>query len=294
MTEAEGAVSPDVYLARLLASRGYDSRTIAPAPSCTGSSGAAAAQLNRNLPPNASSVAAGPPRPEDSPYGRTPTPAMIADYDLELVRAVRARDLAALARMHARGRTMDACNKFGESILHCACRRSHLPTIAFLLAAGARLTVSDDFGRTPLHDTCWTADKPCFEVVRMLLDRDLGLLRVSDRRGSTPLAYVRRDHWGWWCAFFEHQKETYWVPQPPSGGGGAIASDAAPSGAVVSDAAPSSARPAPASPASDDAGTATAAAGEKRPLSSMMAPPPQRPPKHARVAAAAAPSTAEV
>ena len=85
--------------------------------------------------------------------------------------------------MHAHGRTMDACNKFGESILHLACRRGHLPTIAFLLAAGANVAISDDFGRTPLHDCCWTSEKPCFEVIRLLLDRDLGLLRVVDRRG---------------------------------------------------------------------------------------------------------------
>jgi hypothetical protein len=47
---------------------------------------------------------------------------------------------------------MDACNRFGESVLHMACRRGATPMVAFLMAdCGLQVNISDDFGRTPLH-----------------------------------------------------------------------------------------------------------------------------------------------
>merc|ERR1712046_446531 len=90
-----------------------------------------------------------------------------------------------------------------------ACRRGDYKELDLLVQTGAALGVSDDFGRTPLHDACWTPE-PCFDVIVFLLNKDLNMLRVLDKRGSSPLAYIRREHHAVWCAFLEHQKEVWW------------------------------------------------------------------------------------
>lgn len=109
------------------------------------------------------------------------------------------------------GFSMAACNRFSESIVHMACRRSDLDTIQFILDHIDTVLLVDDYGRTPLHDACWRPE-PKFDIVALLMDTNLDLIRCVDKRGSTPLHYVRREHWAQWCAFLEVQKEKYWAP----------------------------------------------------------------------------------
>lgn len=91
-----------------------------------------------------------------------------------------------------------------------ACRRGDFQIVSFLLSNGGSHNIVDDFGRTPLHDACWRPE-PRFDVVTLLLEKDLTLLRLVDVRGSAPLNYVREEHWLQWCAYFYHQKEKYWA-----------------------------------------------------------------------------------
>ena len=106
---------------------------------------------------------------------------------------------------------MVACNKFCESIVHMACRQSSFEVVDFVLShVETDKWLVDDFGRTPLHDACWRSE-PRFDVVTIILDRNLDLLRVEDIRGALPLNYVRQDQWLQWCAYFFHQKEKYWA-----------------------------------------------------------------------------------
>jgi hypothetical protein len=139
----------------------------------------------------------------------TPTQRQLEDYDLSLTTAVRSADLEQLRGLHAGGRSMMACNKYNESILHTACRRGTREMVAFMLENGANPSISDDFGRTPLHDACWRLD-PHFDIVTMLLDNELSLLYMLDVRGASPLSYVRREHWLEWCAYLVHHRERYW------------------------------------------------------------------------------------
>ncbi len=106
--------------------------------------------------------------------------------------------------------SMSACNRYSESVLHMACRRSSYETIRFMLDKVDTLLLVDDFGRTPLHDACWRPE-PHFAIVALLLDVNFDLLRCKDKRGSTPLDYVRKDHWPYWCAFLDCQKDKYWA-----------------------------------------------------------------------------------
>lgn len=106
---------------------------------------------------------------------------------------------------------MNACNKFGESLIHLACRRSSYEIVDFLVQHNPAGLLVDDYGRTPLHDACWSPE-PRFDVVALIMDRYLSLIRHRDKRGNTPLHYVRREHWHLWCAFLQSQKEIYWAP----------------------------------------------------------------------------------
>lgn len=92
-----------------------------------------------------------------------------------------------------------------------------------LLDAGSSVQVSDDYGRTPLHDACWTPN-PNFETISLLLEKDPWLLSIADCRGSTPLAYVRKAHWGVWIGFLGAIVDRYW-PCATQKGGGEVASE---------------------------------------------------------------------
>lgn len=140
---------------------------------------------------------------------RAPDDKKVADYSVELLDAVRNSDLDTLRRKDSQGISMSACNKFSESIVHLAARRSNFKTLEFLLNHGGEVLLVDDYGRNPLHDACWRPD-PRFDIASLLLDRDITLLRRLDVRGYSPLHYVCKRHWLHWCAFLFYQKDKYW------------------------------------------------------------------------------------
>ena len=150
----------------------------------------------------------------------------LQDYNHEIVDAVRTSDLPTLTRLFKSGKryntsicfhlnnfdslcSMAACNRFNESIVHLACRRSTPAVVQFIVTHGGNVTATDDYGRNALHDACWRAD-PCFDVIALLMDRDADLVRRADKRGASPLQYVRKEHWLFWCAFLYLMKEKYW------------------------------------------------------------------------------------
>lgn len=136
------------------------------------------------------------------------TPESVAAYDMPVVKAVRDENVPALCEMlYQQGRSLQCGNKFGESIVHTACRRGSLEVLKFLVdEAGVSIKVCCDYGRTPLHDACWTASPvPNFALISKLLQESPDLLHVTDVRGFTPLQYVMRDHWGLWCDFLDRQ-----------------------------------------------------------------------------------------
>jgi len=136
-----------------------------------------------------------------------PTEKMIADYKLELLQVFRENDVDKLRQLHQEGQSLQCCNRFGESLIHMACRRGWTDNVKFLVnEAGVSLMVQDDYGRTPLHDACWTAE-PNFELVGFLIEQVPELLLIKDVRGHTPFNYVRKEHWPVWRQFLEEQKD---------------------------------------------------------------------------------------
>lgn len=120
-------------------------------------------------------------------------------YDVELLNAVRTGDVEQLRRRLAEGHNSLHCsNKWGERLLHLACRKKQTAVVKFLIhEAKVPVRVVDDMGRTPLHDACWTSE-PSFALVDILLNECPDLLYIKDRRGHTPLFYARREHWCQW------------------------------------------------------------------------------------------------
>merc|ERR1712087_120602 len=128
-------------------------------------------------------------------------------YTNDVVAAIRNEDISILREMHLNGITLQCCNRFGESIMHMACRRGAVKVVRFLHEeAGVSFRVRDDYGRTPLHDAFWTA-KPHAELVKMIISNCPDLLLISDRRGFMPLSYVRDEHWSMWCEFLEENRD---------------------------------------------------------------------------------------
>lgn len=135
-------------------------------------------------------------------------PEVIDAYTMESVQAVRTKDVTKLRKLLKEGKSFDASNRNGETLLHLACRRGDLETVAFLVEeAHVNTDVCDDMGRTILHDVCWRTT-PDLEIMALLLRTLLPkTLIAQDRRGHTPFDYARREHRSEWMGFLRKNKE---------------------------------------------------------------------------------------
>ena len=130
-------------------------------------------------------------------------------YDQEMVNAIRSNDIKCLTRLHTSGINFQCGNRFGETLIHLACRRSNTNLVSYLINdAGVSLRVRDDFGRTPLHDACWRAEAN-LPLLDMLLEQAPELLMLTDKRGHTPLCYSRREHWDVLIPFLEERIDKF-------------------------------------------------------------------------------------
>lgn len=132
------------------------------------------------------------------------TSSRLNSYSSDIITAVRGSDLDFLRKNYADlNRNMNACNRFGESILHTACRKSQVKVVNFLLhEAKVNVRVRDDFGRTPCHDAAWQGT-PSMKLIEMVIIECPDLLVVQDKRGFTPLQYVRKPHRKAWNDMFD-------------------------------------------------------------------------------------------
>ena len=139
-------------------------------------------------------------------YFVKPSPAQIAAYSIDTIKAIRVGDISELRRLLLNGVSFDCCNQYGESLVSMVCRKGNEEIVRFLVKeANVSLFICDDFGRTVLHDTCWTAE-PAYGLLEFLLEEVPDLLLVKDVRGHTPFDYVRKHHWGEWTSFVRNRK----------------------------------------------------------------------------------------
>lgn len=142
-----------------------------------------------------------------------PTEEEIASYNQDVLKATRERSFDKLRAMLEEGKSLQCCNRFGESLMHMACRRGFTDVVQFLVKeAKCSLYVRDDYGRTAMHDAAWSP-KPNFELMGFLIDLSPELLLLSDVRGHTPFSYVRKEHWKEWIHFLEQRVDKLTLPQ---------------------------------------------------------------------------------
>lgn len=148
-------------------------------------------------------------------FFREPSAEEIEAYTVEITDAIRNGDIGLLRQIHKEGQPLKCSNRFGESLLHLACRRQLIPVVDFLInEAKVELNVRDDYGRTALHDAMWTPS-PNFKLVDLILNECPDLLYVKDKRGHTPLFYARQTHWQKWIDHLEPRLETL-IPKSSS------------------------------------------------------------------------------
>jgi len=132
----------------------------------------------------------------------------LSSYAIDVVTATRDNDLENLRQIHESGRSLSCCNRFGESILHMACRRGYTEIVRYMIhEAHVSVRIKDDCGRTPFHDACWNQNTN-IEILDMLMKEDPLLFLVSDNRGSTAFEYARHEHWPVWRKFL-HDRSSY-------------------------------------------------------------------------------------
>jgi ankyrin repeat protein len=129
-------------------------------------------------------------------------------YNSEKVSAVQNNDVDALRVLLHSGDIMQTSNRFGESLLHTACRRGFTGMVQFFLyEAGVCPRVRDDMGRTPMHDACWASCAPNHTLMKMLIAEAPEMLLTRDVRGHSPFDYARREHWPNWVTFLNENRQ---------------------------------------------------------------------------------------
>ena len=138
-------------------------------------------------------------------FFREPTEEDFTSYNNTAVSAIRSRNIEKLRELYKNGTSLQSCNRFGESLVHMACRRGFTDVVEFLITeASISVNIRDDFGRTPLHDACWTS-QPNLALVDTLIRKEPRLLLMSDKRGYTPFQYARKEHWDIWRRFLSER-----------------------------------------------------------------------------------------
>lgn len=137
-----------------------------------------------------------------------PTQEATDAYDLNVVQAIRHNDIERLRTMLREGKSFNACNRFGESLIHMVCRRGNIKIATFLIKeACVDVDVRDDFGRSPMHDACWTS-KPNVAIMDLLIDSvSPEMLLAEDVRGHTPFDYARKEHYEEWYQYLSRKED---------------------------------------------------------------------------------------
>jgi hypothetical protein len=150
-----------------------------------------------------------------------PTKLQLVSYDVHILKMIiRDKDEHRVREMLTCGISPNACNKYGESLLHKVCKSGQDKLLQVFLNCGADIQISDGAGRTPMHDACY-GSKPSFKTFELLLKQDPDLIRMMDGSGALPLAYVRKEQYGAWNTFLASILEVYWSPRnAPSGNQG--------------------------------------------------------------------------
>ena len=142
---------------------------------------------------------------DEACYDTLPSALQLASFGTELVKAVHTSDVKTLSELLSCGLSPNPCNQFRDSIVDLVCKRSNTEVFVCLVENGCELRVCDGFGRTPLHHCCW-ASEFSHEIAETIIRQDMQQLFMEDKRGQTPLEYIRPDQAQDWINFLEDRK----------------------------------------------------------------------------------------
>lgn len=149
-------------------------------------------------------------RVQEDSYFVTYTNEHLDAYTHDMNHAVHGNDVKCLRSLLQSGHTMQASNRFGESMIHTSCRRGFTDMVLFFIhEAKVSPRVRDDMGRTPMHDACWSSSAPSdiFDMMRTLIEVAPELLLSKDKRGHSPFDYARREYWPQWITFLNDNRQ---------------------------------------------------------------------------------------
>ena len=143
---------------------------------------------------------------DEANYDTVPSALQLASFGTELVKAIHSSDAPKLATLLKCGLSPNPCNQFRDSIVDLVCKRANFEIFQCLVGNGCDLRVCDGFGRTPLHHCCW-ASEFSEDIAMGIIQLDWLQLLIEDKRGQTPLEYVRADVANEWIDFLEDRKD---------------------------------------------------------------------------------------
>jgi len=135
-------------------------------------------------------------------YDSVPSPLQLASFGTAVVKAIHTSDVSVLSDLLSCGLSPNPCNQFRDSVLDLVCKRGNGLIFHSLMELGCEVRVCDGFGRTPLHHCGWAAELN-ESIVETILRTDLKQIMVEDKRGMTPLEYVRSDTQAEWIDWLE-------------------------------------------------------------------------------------------
>jgi hypothetical protein len=145
---------------------------------------------------------------DDAGYDASPSQLQLASFGTELVKAFHNSDVELMGELLSSGLSPNPCNQFRDSIVDLVCKRSNAAIFQTLVDNGSDLRVCDGFGRTPLHHSAWSGSF-CKPIVQLILQIDWIQLLIEDKRGQTPLEYVRPEVADEWVQFLENECADY-------------------------------------------------------------------------------------
>ena len=151
---------------------------------------------------------------EDAGYDTMPSPLQLSSFGTQVVHAVHTDDVEMLGKLLDCGLSPNPCNQFRDSIVDLVCKRNNVAIFKCLLEHGCDIRVVDGFGRTPLHHCAW-ASVFSREIAEAILERDPLQIFIEDKRGQTPMEYVRVNIMSDWTEFLEEMADKFWPKGQP-------------------------------------------------------------------------------
>lgn len=140
---------------------------------------------------------------------KTPTPKIVAQA-AEVYKCIVDDDVVSFVRFLNDGFDVNYHNKFGETVLHYACKQQAIACIHELIERGVKVGVCCVSGRTPLHVALWYHREVSLDLVRLLCSSEPTLLLAADYLDCTPLDAVTPTQWPVMCDFLNLSVDHYY------------------------------------------------------------------------------------